>query len=149
MERACDEAVLRRMGSGIRKEYSMSLLTLSAGRSVNNLPTVAFGERGIKYRVMNILHYKKTGGLTLALLVLLFGAVACGTFAQPVEVSETPETEQTSQEDLADDALYQELGVSTADTTSFFEAFQQAAAAGEQEAVANMFRYPQAAAAAR
>ena len=142
MERACDEAVLRRMGSGIRKEYSMSLLTLSAGRSVNNLPTVAFGERGIKYRVMNILHYKKAGGLTLALLVLLFGAVACGTFAQPVEVSETPETEQTSQEDLANDALYQELGVSTADTTSFFEAFQQAAAVGEQEAVANMFRYP-------
>lgn len=142
MERACDEAVLRRMGSGIRKEYFMSLLTLSAGRSVNNLPTVAFGERGIKYRVMNILHYKKAGGLTLALLVLLFGAVACGTFAQPVEVSETPETEQTSQEDLANDALYQELGVSTADTTSFFEAFQQAAAAGEQEAVANMFRYP-------
>lgn len=142
MERACDEAVLRRMGSGIRKEYSMSLLTLSAGRSVRNLPTVAFGERGIKYRVMNILHYKKAGGLTLALLVLLFGAVACGTFTQPVEVSETPETEQTSQEDLANDALYQELGVSTADTAAFFEAFQQAAAAGEQEAVANMFRYP-------
>ena len=64
MERACDEAVLRRMGSGIRKEYSMSLLTLSAGRSVRSLPTVAFGERGIKYRVMNILHYKKAGGMT-------------------------------------------------------------------------------------
>lgn len=142
MERACDEAVLRRMGSGIRKEYSMSLLTLSAGRSINSLPTVAFGERGIKYRVMNILHYKKAGGLTLALLALLFGAVACGTFAQPVEVAEPPAEEQTAQEDLSNDALYQELGVSTANTTAFFEEFQRAAAAGDQETVANMFRYP-------
>ena len=143
MERACDEAVLRRMGGGIRKEYSMSLLTLSAGGNVGRLPTVAFGERGIKYRVMNILHYKKAGGVTLALLVLLFGAVACGTFAQPVEVTETPEEEQqTAQEDLSNDALYQELGVSTADTTAFFEEFQKAAVEGDQETVANMFRYP-------
>lgn len=142
MERACDEAVLRRMGSGIRKEYSMSLLNLSIGQSMKNLPTVAFGERGIKYRVMNILHYKKAGGLTLALLVLLFGAVACGTFAQPVEVTETPQEEQISQEDLSNDALYQEVGVSTSDVTAFFEQFQQAAAAGDQDTVANMFRYP-------
>lgn len=142
MERACDEAVLRRMGSGIRKEYSMSLLNLSIGQSMQNLPTVAFGERGIKYRVMNILHYKKAGGLTLALLVLLFGAVACGTFAQPVEVTETPQEEQISQEDLSNDALYQEVGVSTSDVTAFFEQFQQAAAAGDQDTVANMFRYP-------
>lgn len=142
MERACDEAVLRRMGSGIRKEYSLSLLTLSAGRDVHRLPTVAFGERGIKYRVMNILHYKKAGGMTLALLVLLFGAVACGTFTQPVEVSETPQEEQPAQEDHSGDALYQELGVTTEDATAFFEAFQQAAADGDKETVANLFRYP-------
>lgn len=135
MERACDEAVLRRMGSGIRKEYSMSLLTLSAGRSVRSLPTVAFGERGIKYRVMNILHYKKAGGLTLALLVLLFGTVACGTFAQPVEVSETPQEEQPAQEDPSGDALYQELGVTTEDAAAFFQTFQQAAADSDKEAV--------------
>ena len=142
MERACDEAVLRRMGSGIRKEYSMSLPTLSAGRSVRSLPTVAFGERGIKYRVMNILHYKKAGGLTLALLVLLFGTVACGTFAQPVEVSETPQEGQPAQEDPSGDALYQELGVTTEDAAAFFQTFQQAAADGDKEAVANLFRYP-------
>ncbi len=142
MERACDEAVLRRMGSGIRKEYSLSLLTLSAGRDVHRLPTVAFGERGIKYRVMNILHYKKAGGMTLALLVLLFGAVACGTFAQPVEVTETPQEEQPAQEDHSGDALYQELGVTTEDATAFFQTFQQAAADGDKEAVANLFRYP-------
>lgn len=142
MERSCDEAVLRNMGGKIRKAYSMSLLTISAGRSVGNLPAVTFGERGIQYRVMNILHYKKAGGLTLALLVLLFGAVACGTFAQPVEVTETAQEEQVSQETLNDDPLYQELGVSTADATAFFEEFQQAAAAGDRETVANMFRYP-------
>lgn len=141
MERACDEAVLRRMGSGIRKEYSMSLLTLSTGRS-SSLPTVAFGERGIQYRIMNILHYKKAGGLTLAFLIVLFGAVACGTFAQPVAVTETPQEEPASTEDFQDDALYQALGVSTESVTTYFEAFQQAAAAGEQETVANLFRYP-------
>lgn len=142
MERACDEAVLRRMGSGIRKEYSMSLLTLSAGRSSRRLPTVAFGERGIQYRIMNILHYKKAGGLTLAFLVVLFGAVACGAFAQPVEVTEPPQEDPSSAENLSNDALYQALGVSTETVTAYFETFQQAAAAGEQETVANLFRYP-------
>ena len=141
MERACDEAVLRRMGSGIRKEYSMSLLNLSVGQSIRGLPTAAFGERGIQYRIMNILHYKKAGGLTLALLVLLFGAVACGTFIQPVEATETPQEEQVTQEDLSNDALYQALGVSTADAAAFFEQFQQAAATGDRDTVSNLFRY--------
>ena len=60
-----------------------------------------------------------------------------------MEVTETPEEEQqTAQEDLSNDALYQELGVSTADTTAFFEEFQKAAVEGDQETVANMFRYP-------
>lgn len=148
MERACDEAVLRQMGSGIRKKYSLSLLNLSAGRPAGGLPTVAFGERGIQYRVMNILHYKKAGGLTLALLVLLFSAVACGTFTEPVKVTETPAPDSASQEaptsseNLSSDPLYQEVGVSTADATAFFEQFQQAVAAGDRETVANMFRYP-------
>ena len=91
---------------------------------------------------MNILHYKKAGGMTLALLVLLFGTVACGTFAQPVEVAETPQEEQPAQEDHSGDALYQELGVTTEDAAAFFQTFQQAAAGGDKEAVANLFRYP-------
>ena len=91
---------------------------------------------------MNILHYKKAGGLTLAFLVVLFGAVACGAFAQPVEVTETPQEDPSSVEDLSNDALYQALGVSTETVTTYFETFQQAAAAGEQETVANLFRYP-------
>lgn len=75
MEMSCDEAVIRQLGSGVKKEYAASLLALSVGeRFAYSVPT-AFGEGDVKGRIQNILHYKKPGkyfgGGVLALCVVL------------------------------------------------------------------------------
>ncbi len=90
MERACDEAVLDGSNGQIRKQYAASLLALSVENQSAGISTVAFGERRIQYRIMNILHYKKSGALMLLIVIFLMTLVACGTFVQPVEVQTNP-----------------------------------------------------------
>ncbi len=69
MEMACDEAVLRRAGNQIKKEYSTSLLALASGRRITVGIPLAFGEGDPKNRIQNILRYKKPAlGLTAAAL---------------------------------------------------------------------------------
>jgi len=59
MEMSCDEAVIRKLGSEVKKEYASSLLSLSTGhRSFRGMP-LAFGEGDAKGRIQNVLHYKK------------------------------------------------------------------------------------------
>lgn len=60
MEMSCDESVMRKMGSDVKKNYSNSLLSLSVKRSglIMGSP-LAFGESNIKSRIKNILNYKR------------------------------------------------------------------------------------------
>lgn len=60
MEMSCDESVMRKMGSDVKKNYSISLLSLSVKRSglIMGSP-LAFGESNIKSRIKNILNYKR------------------------------------------------------------------------------------------
>jgi beta-lactamase regulating signal transducer with metallopeptidase domain len=58
MELSCDESVLKHYGSDIRREYSNSLLSLSAKQS-GLISPLAFGETGVKERIKNVLKYKK------------------------------------------------------------------------------------------
>lgn len=59
MEMCCDEAVLRKMGSGAKEEYSTILLSLAAGKHLFPAAFLAFGEGEVKGRVKNILSFKK------------------------------------------------------------------------------------------
>ncbi|MBQ8647018.1 MAG: hypothetical protein IJ484_02615, partial [Oscillospiraceae bacterium] len=74
MEMACDEQVLARMGSGIKKDYCTSLLGMAVGRGLGGTP-LAFGEGGVKGRVKHVLAYKKpaawVSGLAAVLAVTL------------------------------------------------------------------------------
>lgn len=112
MERACDEAVLDESSGQIRKQYASSLLALSVGKMPTGISTVAFGERRIQYRIMNILHYKKCGALMLLLVVVLMTLVACGTFVQPVGV-QTESTAMTQPEETKPATQPPETTVST------------------------------------
>ena len=59
MEMSCDEAVLKKLGNGVKKEYSASLLSLASGhRRVQGLP-LAFGESDTKKRIRNVLRYRR------------------------------------------------------------------------------------------
>ncbi|GAB6109381.1 hypothetical protein JCM19376_33370 [Fusibacter bizertensis] len=75
MERSCDEAVIRIMGSEVKKAYSTSLLKLSAEKSAFIISPVAFGESDTKGRIKNILQYKKPsfwiGVLGIVLIISL------------------------------------------------------------------------------
>lgn len=73
MEMSCDEAVLRKLGKEIKRDYSTSLLKLACGRRFWNGSPLAFGEGTVKSRIKNILNYKKSGfwGILLAVVVLI------------------------------------------------------------------------------
>ncbi len=74
MEMSCDEAVLRRAGNQIKKEYSTSLLALASGHGITAGIPLAFGAGDLKGRIRNILRYRKPAlwltGLVLAVCVL-------------------------------------------------------------------------------
>ncbi|MBD5495856.1 MAG: hypothetical protein HDR12_16205 [Lachnospiraceae bacterium] len=59
MEMSCDEAVIRKVGSGVKKEYSASLLSMASGRKIVTGIPLAFGEGETGSRIKNILKYKK------------------------------------------------------------------------------------------
>ena len=71
MEMSCDEAVLRNLGTGIKKDYSTSLLHMALPQSGARMTTPAFGEGNVKSRIKNVLHYKKVGAGILAGCVCL------------------------------------------------------------------------------
>ncbi|MBQ2650081.1 MAG: hypothetical protein IJF79_00395 [Clostridia bacterium] len=68
MEMACDEAVLDRLGSDIRKDYCTSLVRFAEGP---RLPGVTFSEGNVEGRVRNLLQYKKPALWLMALVVVL------------------------------------------------------------------------------
>ena len=80
MEMSCDEAVLKRMGEGIRADYSASLLTLATGRRIIAGTPLAFGEGNTKDRIKNLLNWKQPKvWFTLAAMLLCMVVIAgCG-----------------------------------------------------------------------
>ncbi|MDD6678811.1 MAG: M56 family metallopeptidase [Firmicutes bacterium] len=93
MEMCCDEAVIRKMGDGIRADYCTSLLSLAAGRrNLMGIP-LTFGGNA-KCRIRNLAVRKKAGigviSMTLVFCILLSACLA----TNPVPDSATlpPET---------------------------------------------------------
>lgn len=68
MEMSCDEAVIKKLGEGIRADYSASLLALSAQRRVLRWSPVDFGEGDTKGRIRNLASFRKTKKGVLAVL---------------------------------------------------------------------------------
>lgn len=80
MEMSCDEAVVKRLGSQIRADYSASLLRLATGHRIIAGTPLAFGEGDTKGRIRNMAKWKKPKGwvsLVCILLCILILAV-CG-----------------------------------------------------------------------
>lgn len=75
MEMSCDEAVIRKIGNRVKKEYSAYLLSLASGQRITAGIPLAFGEGNPKSRIKNVLHYKKPAFL-LVLATLLICAIA-------------------------------------------------------------------------
>lgn len=77
MEMSCDEAVIRKLGSDVKKEYSASLLALASGRRIVLDIPLAFGEGETGSRIKNVLRYKKPAQIAIgaALIVCIIAII--------------------------------------------------------------------------
>lgn len=85
MEFACDEAVIRTLGTESRKAYSKALLSCSVrGNHIAACPT-AFGEADVKERIKSVLNYKKPAIWGIASAAVLCTAVTVCFMTQKKE----------------------------------------------------------------
>lgn len=83
IELACDEKVIKEMGENHKKAYSEALLKCSApGRMISACP-LAFGEVGVKKRIVNVLNYKKPAFWIILVSLLLCVVVAVCFMTKP------------------------------------------------------------------
>lgn len=103
MELSCDESVIRQMGSGIKKDYSTSLLALSTGRRFIVGSPLAFGENNTKGRIINILNYRKPAFWVVILVIIAIVGISVGLLSNPKQttVTERDYAEQIMEEQIA------------------------------------------------
>ena len=71
MEMSCDEAVIRKLGSDVRADYSASLLTLATGHRIIAGTPLAFGEGDTKGRIKNLAKWRQPVFLTVVIGVFV------------------------------------------------------------------------------
>ncbi len=72
IELACDEKVIKEMGTDIKKSYSETLINFSVSRRTISACPLAFGEIGVKDRVKSVLSYKKP-----TLWIIIVAVISC------------------------------------------------------------------------
>ncbi len=109
LEMACDEAVLRRFGSGRKKEYATTLLEFASDRG--GIPLIAaFGESPAEKRIRNVIGYRKAPGWVCAVLIVavLFLAGCVTTTAAEEITEEEPSEEETAKEEITKEEITKE-----------------------------------------
>ncbi len=85
IEEACDERVIRTLGTKERADYSEALLSCSIRRRSIAACPLAFGEVTVKERVKNVLNYKKPTLWVIAAAVILCVIAAVCLLTDPAE----------------------------------------------------------------
>ena len=86
VEQACDEAVIERMDTQQKKDYSAALLACAAPNRVQVCP-LAFAEVGVKQRIAGVLNYRKPKFWVVALAALLCVSLTAGLLTDPVKAT--------------------------------------------------------------
>ncbi|MCM1065174.1 MAG: M56 family metallopeptidase [Eubacterium sp.] len=94
MEMSCDEAVIRRIGSGVKKDYTTSLLCLSTGKRIVNGIPLAFGEGDTGSRIRNVLRYKKPAAFVMGGAAIVCAIAAVILLANPDRSADHAEPEE-------------------------------------------------------
>lgn len=76
IELACDEKVIKAMGTECKKPYAEALINCSVSQKRISACPVAFGETDVKGRIQSVLHYKKPAFWVILVAVLTCVAVA-------------------------------------------------------------------------
>ena len=117
MEMSCDEAVVKKLGEGIRADYSASLLSLATGRRIIAGTPLAFGEGDTKSRIKNMLNWKapKTWLVITSAVAVVVAVVLCGTNANNQSKVKTQQAENglevalTLKSPIRSYAIYEEI----------------------------------------
>ncbi|MCL2137146.1 MAG: M56 family metallopeptidase [Coriobacteriia bacterium] len=78
MELSCDERVLKDLGAGIKKKYSMSLLAMASSHWPVSTSPLSFSEGGLKERIKNVMGFKKPSRMLVVLSVAVALVVGLG-----------------------------------------------------------------------
>ncbi len=89
IELACDEKVLRALGTDVKKPYSEALINCAVSRKSIAVCPLAFGEVGVKTRIKGILNYKKPA-FWIILLAVIASIVAAVCFLTDPKENEIP-----------------------------------------------------------
>ena len=85
IELACDEKVIRNMGTENKKPYSDALINCSVPRRMIAACPLAFGEIGVKARVKSVLNYKKPAFWIIVIAVITCIIVAICFLTDPAD----------------------------------------------------------------
>jgi len=78
MEMSCDESVLKNMGREPKIIYAQSLLKMAVNRRYVSNSLIAFGGKGVKKRVKNILRLRRHSGVVVIAAVVLATVFSLG-----------------------------------------------------------------------
>lgn len=90
IEFACDEKVIRELGTDSRQHYSEALIHASVSRKIISACPVAFGEEGVKGRIKSVLNYKKPAFWIILISLLVCTAVAVCFLTNPKSKEDNP-----------------------------------------------------------
>ena len=96
MEMSCDEAVIRKLGSQIRADYSASLLRLATHKKIIAGMPLAFGEGDTKGRIMNMARWKQPRLWVSMACLLLCAAILVACAVNPETASSSDGTDSTA-----------------------------------------------------
>ena len=99
MEMSCDEKVLSQLGEEARREYSLSLLSIGSRRRFPAPNPLAFGETGVKERVVNVMKFRRTKRWVTVAAAVAVVAVTAACAANPAGESLLPSASPASSED--------------------------------------------------
>ncbi|MBQ9079549.1 MAG: hypothetical protein IJY27_00580 [Clostridia bacterium] len=85
IELACDEKVIKKLGSNIKKPYSEALINCSVPRKMISACPLAFGEVGVKRRIKTVLNYKRPAFWIVAVTVVALIVTAVCFLTDPPE----------------------------------------------------------------
>ena len=99
MEMSCDEKVLSQLGEEARRDYSLSLLSIGSRRRFPAPNPLAFGETGVKERVVNVMKFRRAKRWVTVAAAVAVVAVTAACAANPAGESLLPSASPASSGD--------------------------------------------------
>lgn len=100
LEMSCDEAVIKRLGEGIRADYSASLLSLATGRRIIAGTPLAFGEGDTKGRINNMAKWKQPKKWVSIVSFILCFSILTACAANPTQNVVTSKNDGAFEENM-------------------------------------------------